>query len=277
MIRHNIRLHDRLGIEYETIHGEIFNDVEQSRLRRELERATALVRRDRDLAALDFGCGTGNVTSHLLDMGLKTVAADVSRRLVTIVAERHRPNPLLHTALLNGRDLMSFADDTFDLVTAYSVLHHIPDYLAAVNEMARVVRPGGVIFIDHEIPPGFWSFPAIYAEYRSAWEKPRRRKHWFRPSSYYLRLRRLLNPRLSSEGDIHVSPDDHIDWDAIKSTLEQASFRIVEEKDYLVYRKGCPREVYDRYAPLCDDSRQLLARKGAKRDLELVRPASTFS
>lgn len=43
---------------------------------------------------------------------------------------------------------LPFADDSFDLMVQFHVLEHIPDDLAAIREMARVLKPGGVALIQ---------------------------------------------------------------------------------------------------------------------------------
>ena len=149
-IGRNVKVHNRIARKYDSIHGEIFNDVEQARLRSTLARALAAVTtRSTPVAALDFGCGSGNLTSHLLELGARVTAADVSAGCLDLVRSRYGA-AALDTLLISGRDLESVDDAQFDVVATYSVLHHIPDYLAAVGEMARVCRVGGVVVIDHE-------------------------------------------------------------------------------------------------------------------------------
>lgn len=77
-IARNVALHDRLARKYETTHGEIFNPVEQDRLVRFLTTARDAIRSDGvPQIALDFGCGSGNLSRHLLDLGFQVTAADV--------------------------------------------------------------------------------------------------------------------------------------------------------------------------------------------------------
>lgn len=49
---------------------------------------------------------------------------------------------------------LPFADDVFDRVVSTCVLHHVPDVLAAVTEMRRVTRAGGVVSILVPTDPG---------------------------------------------------------------------------------------------------------------------------
>jgi ubiquinone/menaquinone biosynthesis C-methylase UbiE len=48
---------------------------------------------------------------------------------------------------------MPFADHTFDAVMSNSIVHHIPEPFAVVTEMARVVKPGGVLFVRDLLRP----------------------------------------------------------------------------------------------------------------------------
>lgn len=266
-LKQNIRAHDRVARDYEALHGEIFNPVEQARLRTKLAEAAALIRtRTGEKRALDLGCGSGNLTAHLLDLGLCVTAADVSGKFLELVRSKFGADPRLRTAALNGRDLAGFADGAFSFTAAYSVLHHIPDYLGMVREMARVTAPGGVLYIDHELNPAYWAGGPDYAGFR---EECRRGEppaapvfsRFFKFSTYANKVRQLLNPRYMTEGDLHVWPDDHIDWDEIKQILAGAGFETALLEDYLLYRRGCPAEAYARYSALCSDVRLLAARK----------------
>ncbi len=256
----NISIHDRVAKVYEARHGEIFNDIEQGRLRSALARALGHVRsRSATITALDFGCGSGNLTRHLLQLGAEVIACDVSPRFLELVTRRFDGLPVrLHR--LNGKDLSEIAAESIDFVGAYSVLHHIPDYLGALKEMARVCRPGGVIYLDHEHCPAYWTRDPLYSQFvqEAAHIDWRKFCVW---QNYVGKIRRFFNPRFANEGDIHVWPDDHIEWPQIEAVLSDAGCEIVQREDYLLYRRIYRAEVYDRYKNQCVDHRLLVVRK----------------
>ncbi|HEX8639925.1 MAG TPA: class I SAM-dependent methyltransferase [Allosphingosinicella sp.] len=260
-IERNVRVHDRIAERYEQTHDEIFNPVEQARLRASLERAgTAFSAGPSPRRALDFGCGSGNLTRHLLALGYAVVAADVSQAFLDLIARRHSNDPVA-TYRMNGRNLEGLDDSSFDLVAAYSVLHHVPDYLAALDEMARVTRPGGIVYLDHEHSPVYWRADGDYRRFvreaaRFDWRK------FFVPHNYYGKLRRLLiDPRYSNEGDIHVWPDDHIEWDEVEARLGAAGFEKLFAEDYLVCRNSYRTQVYEAHRNRLADMRVMAMRK----------------
>ena len=121
---------------YETAHGDIFNPIEQQRLHNSLRDAIQAVQTDSTpLTALDYGCGSGNLTRHLIDLGVHTVSADVSDDFLKAIERNFADTALSETLKINGADLTNVPDGRFDLVASYSVLHHVPDYLAIVAEM----------------------------------------------------------------------------------------------------------------------------------------------
>lgn len=265
-IENNIRAHRRVATSYVGDHGEIYNPIEQTRLRASLERALAQVRSGgQPLRAFDYGCGAGNLTEHLLALGCATVSADVTDAFLEQIAARYATSRMSTTALLNGEDLREFPDASFDLVATYSVLHHVPDYLRAVGELARVVKPGGVLFIDHEAAPSIWDPSPDYRLYLKSFLHRRslrkRIGNLLDPRWYVLRARLLLDPRYQPEGDIHVWPDDHIEWDRIAEIVVRSGFEVLEQSDYLLYRRGCPEVVYERFRTRCVDSRLFIARR----------------
>ena len=261
-IERNVAVHDKVARKYDALHGEIFNDIEQARLRSVLEKARdAVLSPMKPTPALDFGCGSGNLSRHLLELGLDVTAADVSQGFLDLVRSRY-PSDCLKTLLMNGSDLSNVADESFDLIATYSVLHHIPDYLGAIAELARVCRTGGVIVLDHEATEEYWKGDPVYAAFRKAalrfdWSK------YLTPSNYVHRVRRIFDPRYSNEGDIHVWPDDHIEWSKIKDLLARLGFEVVLEEDYLLNRALYRPEVYERYRDRCTDTKVMIFRKCA--------------
>lgn len=261
-IARNVAVHDKVARKYDAIHGEIFNPIEQARLRGALARAIGEVRTGTSpVRALDFGCGSGNLSRHLLDLGAEVTAADVSPGFLDLVRARY-PTDRLTPHHMAGGSLAGLADASFDLIATYSVLHHIPDYLGAVAELARVCKPGGIIMIDHEATEELWlgdpQYRALQRDgLRFDWRK------YLTPANYYHRVRRVFNPRHSNEGDIHVWPDDHIEWTKIRTLLEGAGFEVVVEEDYLLSRALYRPDVYARFVGRCTDTKVMILRKGA--------------
>lgn len=90
---------------------------------------------------LDIGCGTGEVLRLVAGKRANTtlVGADISERMIEITAGKV-PAVL---AVCSVFENLPFADETFDVVAANSVLHHLPDLKAAAREVHRILRPGG--------------------------------------------------------------------------------------------------------------------------------------
>ena len=259
-IESNIEIHDRIAAKYERIHPEIFNEVEQDRLHKSLKNALSFVDNTSGLIkVLDFGCGSGNLTSHLLRLNTEVTAADVSDRFLQLVKRKY-PSDQLKTFKLNGVDLEGLPKAHFDFIALYSVLHHIPDYVGLLKDLASLCKPGGVIYIDHENNDEFWSNTSRYNEFRRKASKFNWHKY-LDPFNYVHKIRRFFNPRHTNEGDIHVWPDDHIEWNAIEQLFDQLQFQVVVKNDYLLCNKLYRQEIYNEYKDKCSDTRVMAFRK----------------
>lgn len=263
-ITKNIDAHDKIYNKYEKRHKDMFNPIEQDRLHNKLKTAVESIKTSSELIrALDYGCGSGNLTNHLIELGLYTVAADVSKKFLSLVRTKWSHTSLLSTLEVNGKSLSNVETNHFDLVATYSVLHHVPDYLGIVKEMVRVLKPGGIIYIDYERNDSYWNGNREYLEFLKLVESrtPKKWKKYLIFSNYITKLRVIMNPRYRPEGDIHTFPDDHIEWDKIETLLETHGCEIVLEEDYLHYRVRYPMGLYEEYNNKCNDMRLLIARK----------------
>ncbi len=265
-IQFNEKVNDTVGREYERSHGEIFNPVEQKRLRNALGVAIEAVRTNSaPMTALDYGCGSGNLTRHLIELGINTVSADVSEGFLSLIERKFSQTRLSTVLKVNGSDLSNVQTGQFDLVTTYSVLHHVPDYLHIVKEMCRVLKPDGVIYIDHEVNESYYERQNEYVEFlrkaRPIIDLKRCLRLLLDVKGYKHIFRRIMNPRYKREGDIHVWPDDHIEWDKIERLLISEGFEIILKQDYLLYKSCYNLDVYNEYKNKCADERVLIARK----------------
>lgn len=271
------RAYARAHRGYEKSHGEIFNDIEQQRLRSMLVRAASACTSSAKATpvALDLGCGTGNLTRHLLSLGFEVVAADVSPHFLTGINERYLDRTDLSTHQLDGVSLSGLPEEAFDFIGVYSVLHHIPDYLAIIDECSRVLRPGGILALDHEHNEHHWSDDAVLKAFRrelrqslaaqGGWWNPSVHK-WQRallPQTYLTRARLIRNPNhfRDLEGDIHTKPDDHIDWIRVEQRALHVGFELVAREDYLLCRSHYPPAVYAAWRDRCSDTTAMIFRK----------------
>ncbi len=257
----NERAHDKIAQRYEKLHTEIFNDTEQRRLIDALTEAQGSIRSNPPHKVLDIGCGSGNLTKYLLSLGFEVTAADVSTVFLGQINEKF---PDVHTYELNGADLKELLDNSFDMVATYSVLHHIPDYLSMVTEMCRVLKSGGILYIDHEKNESFWNEDEqLFAFYKVQAPHLLKRKilRLLSPAFYINRLRRIRNPRYQAEGDIHVFPDDHIEWDTIKEVCEQNDVHAIIESDYLLYDSKYDEDIYNQFQLKTNDTKAIIFRK----------------
>ena len=92
---------------------------------------------------LDLGCGSGN-TTEFLSHQYSVVGLDVSRLFLDHARGRNSELTFVQGSLTD----LPFDDNSFDAAGLYNVIEHIPDIDQAVAEMSRVVKPGGLIFIN---------------------------------------------------------------------------------------------------------------------------------
>ncbi|HEX8775822.1 MAG TPA: class I SAM-dependent methyltransferase [Pyrinomonadaceae bacterium] len=86
---------------------------------------------------LDVGCGTGANLEMLAEFG-EAEGVDVSPEALDFCRERG-----LRNVRLGAAERLPYEDSSFDLVTALDVVEHLDDDTAGLQEMRRVLRPGG--------------------------------------------------------------------------------------------------------------------------------------
>lgn len=91
---------------------------------------------------LDIGCGTGNVMITARRLGLRTLGVDVSQSM--LLKARNKDLEVI----LGDTTNLPIEDSQIDLVTMFSVLHHIYDTKKALGEVYRILKPNGFIYTD---------------------------------------------------------------------------------------------------------------------------------
>lgn len=116
---------------------------------------------------LDAGCGTGQFALEMAARGCRVTGIDLAPTMIER-ARRHGEQRGIGVEWRVG-DLTHLADDdaSFDAVMARVSLQFVPDPLAALRELGRVLRPGGRLFAS---VPGALS--PIYRELWRRFERP---------------------------------------------------------------------------------------------------------
>jgi 2-polyprenyl-3-methyl-5-hydroxy-6-metoxy-1,4-benzoquinol methylase len=151
----NRRFHDEVEAELYDQRMGIRHDAEATaRMLRELE--TVLGGPLPRGAVLDVGSGTGHVAVKLAKSGLfdRVVATDISPKMLECARTNAAAERCAIETVESDMVRLPFEDETFDLVVGCAVLHHLPDPVAFMPEVLRVLRPGApCIFIGD---PSTW-------------------------------------------------------------------------------------------------------------------------
>jgi len=109
--------------------------------------------RNRDV--LEIGVGMGADHAEWAKMSPRSLSGiDLTPRAIELTRARLEAHGLHSNLECGDAERLPFEDNSFDLVYSWGVLHHSPDTPRAVNEVFRVLRPGGIarIMIYH-----YWS------------------------------------------------------------------------------------------------------------------------
>lgn len=94
-------------------------------------------------SVLDVGCGDGGLAVRLALLGASVAAVDADPRMLAAARARAAIAQVGVVHVAADARALPFADDTFDVVTAVTVLCFVADAAPALKELARVLRPGG--------------------------------------------------------------------------------------------------------------------------------------
>jgi SAM-dependent methyltransferase len=166
-----------------------------------------------DLTALDLGCGSGEDSHDLLEMGLNVVSLDQSMQQLRRARKQAPAARFVKADITKGTP---FDDKTFDVVVASLSIHYF-DWATSYDvaaEIARILKPSGW-FICRVNRVG-----DIHFEYRSGLEiepeyfevRPGFRKRFFNETM----LRRLLEPHFDID---MIAPRTSSRWGLEKLTL----------------------------------------------------------
>ena len=92
---------------------------------------------------LEVGCGSGAVSKYIAqNHGSNVTGVDLDPELIELAKKGIGDIPNAHFFVADVTHL-PFGDNEFDVVLSFGVMHHIPNWLDALEEIARVLKPKG--------------------------------------------------------------------------------------------------------------------------------------
>lgn len=101
---------------------------------------------------LNVACGRGVLSLYLAHCGLDVTAIDISPKAIEYAREMARLNGYADRIRVDLQDIrrLDYEDESFDLITGEDALHHLIKYENCLENMYRVLKPGGVaVFIEN--------------------------------------------------------------------------------------------------------------------------------
>jgi putative AdoMet-dependent methyltransferase len=208
----------QVGVDYADIEEIQAYDFRMQKLR-DIEKEVGIIRdvleiKDRDLV-LEVGTGTGELALNLSQYCRKIIAVDVSEKMIEfarIKAEKQGKENIrfCHAGFLTYEN----HDESFDIIIAQLVLHHLPDFwkMVALRRIYKMLKDGGKFYLRDVV------FPSHIEDY----------DRYF--TGIITGLKKTAGEKIANETEIHIREEfSTLDW-IMEGLLKKAGFRIEETK-----------------------------------------------
>lgn len=139
--------------EWEMIWDEIYREqgIVQNQVLEPVKVFIEKLKNKRLLKVLDLGCGTGRNAIYMAGIGLQVTATDISDKALEITEKRAKQLGLSLETVRHDIRYIPFKDGVFDAVLCSWVSGHgtLDNLKKQADEMLRVVKKGGMVFVDY--------------------------------------------------------------------------------------------------------------------------------
>ena len=122
--------------------------------RRVLRRMQTMASLKPGAVILEIGCGRGQGAGllHRCFNPSKLILLDLDPAMARKARDRGE------TVLVGDAEALALKSASLDAVFGFGFLHHVPDWRSALGEVARVLKPGGVYFLEEYYPATYQNF-----------------------------------------------------------------------------------------------------------------------
>jgi ubiquinone/menaquinone biosynthesis C-methylase UbiE len=178
---------DRLwqGIENTVTDRDVLYMVDEIKL----EYTLGLLQTSPDrITTIEVGAGSGRLSCFLASSGYKTICLDHSPDALRVASNNYKLTGNEGIFILADAIYLPFKSNSFDVVLSTGLLEHFPNAQPVVDEMARILKPGGYFVSD--IVPKKLLVPFKFGHYLTA-------------TAYAVTFRILKRPKSATEPRIH--------------------------------------------------------------------------
>lgn len=181
---------------------------------------------------LDVGCGTG----FILKIGGRyfnfIVGVDITKAMIEQIRGPSKPDVLLADAFS-----LSFRDNSFDVCTSYSFLHHLADYQSVLKEIHRCLKPGGTYYNDQD--PNYYAFTELRKLKREEVASPLLRGEMRSVNKSDLEGRgKGVSEKVAAMAEFHRKLRDGIREEDMRQALEKAGFSQIQFRYHWYLAQG---------------------------------------
>jgi ubiquinone/menaquinone biosynthesis C-methylase UbiE len=176
-----LRIRDDFMKYFHEVHGEKHGGIVRFNHTYVLESARPGIR------TLDIGAGLGEHLDYESAEGQDYVALEMRQEMADVIAGKHAD---VQTVVTDAEQGLPFDDQSFDRVIAIHVLEHIPDLPKALDDIKRVLKPGGMLEVVIPCEGG-----RVYAVGRRFTSQRMFEKRYGMSYDWYIKSEHLSTPR----------------------------------------------------------------------------------
>ena len=148
-----------------SLFDKAYQSVKKMMLARKLKLINSFATKEKKI--LDIGAGTGDFLQYISQHNWKVSGVEPNEKARNLAKSKN---------LNLLKDLSSFNNEKFDVITLWHVLEHIPNLKEQIEQFHHLLKPNGVLVIA---VPNFESYDAkYYKEYWAAYDVPRHLWHF---------------------------------------------------------------------------------------------------
>jgi 2-polyprenyl-6-hydroxyphenyl methylase/3-demethylubiquinone-9 3-methyltransferase len=99
------------------------------------------------LQVADVGCGAGTQCMLWTELGHQVYGVDINQRLINLAQERAANRKLQITFSVGSATDLPWPDQSMNVCLVPELLEHVADWKSCLDEFARILKPGGVLFL----------------------------------------------------------------------------------------------------------------------------------